>query len=127
MLPLVPGTCWVTVNCWPVEKAPVPVGSTMAVYGPAPSVVTMWTVPEMDPPEDTWGNVLPDWAITADMPAKVFGPALVFPSPSDAAALELKTVVSTSVCWLVPAPGMTPPWIPRPVVFPPASPVCENC
>jgi hypothetical protein len=33
MLPLVPGTCLVTVACVPVEKAPVPVGSTMAVYG----------------------------------------------------------------------------------------------
>jgi hypothetical protein len=113
----------VTVIWFPVEKAPVPVGSTMAVYGPAPSVVTMWTVPEIDPPDETWGRVLPDIATTADIPAKVLGPALVFPSPSDAAALELKTVVSTSVSLLVPAPGMTPPWIPRPVVFPPASPV----
>lgn len=84
----------------------------------------MWTVPEMDPPLETWGRVLPDMAITEVMSARVLGPALVFPSPSDAAALELKTVVSTSVCLLVPAPGMTPPWIPRPVVFPPASPVC---
>ena len=123
MLPLVPGTCWVTVISVPVEKAPVPVGSTMAVYGPAPSLVTMWTVPEMEPPLETWGRVLPDCAMTALMPARVLGPALVFPSPSEAAALELKTVVSTSVCLLVPAPGMTPPWIPRAVVFPPASPV----
>jgi hypothetical protein len=111
----------------PVLKAPVPVGSTMAVYGPAPSDVTMWTVPEMEPPEETWGRVLPDMAVTAVMSAKVLGPALVFPSPSEAAALDWKTVVSTSVSLLVPAPGMTAPWIPRAVVFPPASPVCEIC
>lgn len=90
---------------------------------PAPSVVTMWTVPEIDPPSETWGRVLPDCATTADMPARVLAPALVFPRPSVMAFLESKTVVSTSVCLLVPAPGMTAPWIPRPVVFPPASPV----
>ena len=33
----------------------------------------------------------------------------LFRGPSEAAALELKTVVSTSVSLLVPAPGMTPP------------------
>jgi hypothetical protein len=64
--------------------------------------------------------------MTADMPARVLGPAFVFPSPSDAAVFELKTVVSTSVSLLVPAPGMTAPWIPRPVVFPPASPVYQD-
>ena len=65
----------------------------------------------------------PDAAMTAVMSAIVLGPALVFPRPSVMAFLEAKTVVSTSVCLLVPAPGITPPWIPRPVVFPPASPV----
>ena len=97
MLPLVPGTCVVTVAILPVEKAPVPVVSTMAVYGPAPSVVTMWTVPEMEPPFETWGRVEPDMAMTALMPERVLAPALVFPRPSVAACLELKTVVSTSV------------------------------
>lgn len=59
------------------------------------------------------------------MPARVLAPAFVFPSPSVAAALDLNTVVSTSVTAFFPGPGTTPPWIPRPVVFPPASPVCE--
>lgn len=50
---------------------------------------------------------------------------VVLPSPSVAAFTELKTVVSTSVLEFEPAPGTTPPWMPRAVVFPPASPVCE--
>jgi hypothetical protein len=83
----------------------------------------MWMVPERVPPAETWGRVDPEAAMTAVMSAMVLGPALVFPRPSEAAFLDWKTVVSTSVCLLVPAPGMTAPWIPRPVVFPPASPV----
>lgn len=66
---------------------------------------------------------MPDCAMTSDIPATVLGPLVVLPSPSEAAARELKTVVSTSVTLLRPGPGTMPPWIPRAVVFPPASPV----
>jgi hypothetical protein len=43
--------------------------------------------------------------------------------PQASACLPLKTVVSGSVTLFLPAPGITPPWIPRAVEFPPASPV----
>lgn len=42
--------------------------------------------------------------------------------PQASAFLPLKTVVSGSVTLFLPAPGMTPPWMPRAVPLPPASP-----
>lgn len=83
----------------------------MAVYGPAPSVVTTCKVPLRDPPEAlTCGTVEPDWATAADIMSRVFLPwPSVLPSPLDAALSWLKTVVSTSVLELAPAPGTMPP------------------
>ena len=108
--PRFPGTCCVTVACVPEAKAPVPVGSTIAWYGPAPSVVTMWSVPLRDPPSDTWGRVEPDAAMAADTIDTEFLPwPVVLPRPLVAALTELKTVVSTSVLELEPAPGTMPP------------------
>src|SRR3569833_1615914 len=46
---------------------------------------------------------------------------LVWPQVS--VFLPLKMVVSGSVTLLRPAPGMMPPWMPRAVPLPPASPV----
>lgn len=48
--PKLPGT-WVVMSALlPEANSPVPVGSTMAVYGPAPSVVTICRVPLRLPP-----------------------------------------------------------------------------
>lgn len=121
MLPFLPGTCVVTFMVVPAANLPVPVGSTIAVYGPAPSVVTMCRVPEKE--LLTCGRVEPDWATADWMSDRVLAPPpVVRPRPLVAALVEEKTVVSTSVLELDPAPGTTAPWMPSAVVLPPASP-----
>ena len=46
--------------------------------------------------------------------------------PHASALSPLKTVVSGSVTLFLPAPGIIPPWIPRAVPLPPASPVATE-
>jgi hypothetical protein len=60
--------------------------------------------------------------------ARVFAPPpVVLPRPFVAGFVLPKTVVSTSVLLLGPAPGTTAPRIPRAVVFPPELPVYWSC
>lgn len=81
----------------------------------------------MDPPFETCGRVFPDNDIAFERSeSRLAPPPVVDPSPSVIGFTESKTVVSTSVCELLPSPGTMPPCIPRAVVFPPASPTYEE-
>lgn len=69
MFPFVPGTWVVMVALTALEKSPMPVVSTIAVTGPAPSDVTMWNVPEIEALlVEIWGRVDPESAIAAFTP-----------------------------------------------------------
>lgn len=98
--PSSPGTWVVTSALVPLANSPVPVESTTACRGPAPSVVTMWKVPDSVPlVADTCGSVEPERSCAAATMETVFLPwPLVLPRPLVAILVEPKTVVSTSVC-----------------------------
>ena len=75
MLPFLPGICSLILARVPLANLPLAVLSTTALNGPAPSVVTMWKVPEMEPPFAlTWGRVDPERAIAWAIMASLFLP-----------------------------------------------------